>query len=630
MKRPILSSRLLAAASAFALPAAAYGETLEEDRTLEELRDLSIEELAQIPVTAVSKRAEPLAEAPAAIFVINQEQIAESAALSLPELLREAPNLQVQQIDARQFAVSARGFNGYETANKLLALVDGRSIYTPLFSGILWELHAPILDDLQQIEVVSGPGGTLYGPNAVNGVISISSKSALDTVGGLVRATTGAAEQTAALRYGIGLGGNAAVRVYGNWYDRDGLPGGALADVDDGYAGYQIGFRADAEGEGDSFTLQGDLFDTDTRLIEGEGDKGGNILARWTHRLGGDYAFQLQAYYDDYERRFILVEDALETVDASAQLTGSEGRHQFVVGAGVRTTRDRFFNGLAPITLDPASKRLWIFNGFVQDEVALTDTLRVTAGVKVEDSSLSGTELLPNLRLAWQASERTLFWSAVSRAVRTPSRIDRDLSFLPFLAPARDFATEKLTAIEAGYRGQPTSSTSLSVSVFYNLYDDIRTTEFQADGSAILANGLHGHTYGVEAWVTQQVMPWWRLELGLATLAKHFETDQGHVDLTGGEAAGNDPDFKVAFRSRFDLSDAVYLNVGGRVVDELEDPPVDSFIEAEAKLGWRLSPEMELFVAGSNLLHETHWESGDNQRGQAVERKVFAGTRVRF
>ncbi|WP_324750943.1 TonB-dependent receptor [Sphingomonas sp. LY54] len=597
-----------------------------------ELGDLSIEELAQVQVTSVSKRAEPLSGAPAAIYVISNEDLMRATATSLPEALRLAPNLQAQRIDARQYAVSARGFNGYETANKMLALIDGRSIYTPLFSAIFWELHAPVLEDVQQIEVVSGPGGTLYGPNAVNGVINISTKDARDTLGGLARATVAANERTAALRYGMPIGETGAVRVYGNYFDRSDQPAGPAGDINDRYRGYQAGFRMDLGSDDSSFTLQGDLFDTEVATTAADGEQGHNILARWTGRVGEDSNVQLQAYYDKFERQFLLVRDSLETFDVEGQFTSSIGRHDVVVGAGARTTKDLFENDLNPFVLDPESDRLWTLNMFVQDRYALSDRLSLTAGVKFERSSFSGWEILPNLRLAWQPSDRTLLWSAVSRAVRTPSRIDRDLNFLPILAQADDFASEKVTAIEAGYRGRPTDSTTLSVSIFYNLYDDLRTTEFASGGGLPirLANGLGGETWGVEAWATQQLTSWWRLRLGLSTLGKSFAVDGGHADIADGASAGNDPDFKLTVRSQMNLASNVDLDLGVRVIDDLERPEVDSYVEAQARLGWRVTPAVEFFVAGNNLLRATHEENGEPARAQRIERSIHAGTRLRF
>jgi iron complex outermembrane receptor protein len=624
---------LAAGAVLFASPRPALAQTAagEAPESVEDLRGLSIEQLAQLEVRSASKQAEPISRAPTSIFGITGSDIVRSAATSLPEALRLAPNLQVQQLDARQFAITSRGFNGAESSNKLLVLIDGRSVYTTLHSGVFWELHSPLLEDIGQIEVISGPGGTLYGPNAVNGVVSVATRDARETLGGLVRGTLGPRERTLALRYGAALGDSAAVRFYANGLDRENMPAGPAPDNNDDFSGWQAGFRADLGGATDRVTVQGDIFDTDVDLLAGDGDRGHNLLARWTHRLGEDRSFQVQAYYDDYRRRFTLVTDALETFDLEAQLNARSGSHHFVLGGGVRTTRDEFINNLNGFHLEPQSRRLWIVNAFAQDRMALTPRLDLIAGLKLERSSFSGVQLLPNLRLAWRPSERATLWGAVSRAVRTPSRIDRQLVFLPLLAEATNFESEKLIAFEAGYRGQPSASTTLSVSLFYNLYDDIRTTEFTGDPLPIrLQNSLEGRTYGGEAWLTHQLSSRWRASLGVAALGKDFHLKNGAVDLANRASLGADPSYQAIARSQLDLTDRLQLDIGLRGVDDLGDSGVGGYVEADARLAWRVSDLIELYAAGTNLLHKSHVESNDTTRAQRIERSVHVGTRLRF
>lgn len=611
-------------------PTTLLAET-DAPETVEELRDLSIEQLAQIEVRSASKQAEPIGRAPTSIFVLTGSDIVRSAATSLPEALRLAPNLQVQQLDARQFAVTSRGFNGAESSNKLLVLIDGRSVYSTLHSGVFWELHSPLLEDVEQIEVISGPGGTLYGPNAVNGIVSVASRDARETLGGLVRGTAGPRERTLALRYGIGLGDSGAVRVYANGLDREDLPAGPAADNDDAFAGWQAGFRADLGKGADRVTLQGDIFDTDIDTMPGDGDRGHNLLARWTHDFAEERSLRVQAYYDEYRRHSQLVTDSLQTFDAEAQLNARFGSHHVVLGGGLRTTRDDFVNNLNGFHLEPQSRRLWVVNAFAQDRMALTPKLDLIAGLKLERSSFSGVETLPNLRLAWRPSARTTWWGSVSRAVRTPSRIDRQLVFLPLLAEASNFESEKLIAFEAGYRGQPGLATTLSVSLFYNLYDDIRTTEFTGNPFPIrLQNGLEGRTYGIEAWATHQLSSKWRASLGLAALNKDFHLKDGAVDLANRASLGADPDYQVLARSQVDLTDRLQLDLGLRGVDDLGTSGLGGYVEADARLAWRVSDPIELYVAGNNLLHKSHVESSDPGRAQSVERSVHLGTRLRF
>ena len=642
--RTILSLAAVGAATCVstAYPAAAAGAAPASADVLpsataaadsDDLAGLTIEQLADIPVTSASKRAEPLSAAPASLFVITQEDIEQSGANTLPGALRLAPNLDVQQIDATQFAIASRGFNGLQAGNKLLALIDGRSIYTPLASSIFWNLHQPMLEDIQQIEVISGPGGTLYGPNAVNGVISITSRDAQDTIGTLLRGTVGTSTYTLAARHGFALGTAGAVRVYGNMLTRKGLarPGGGPA-IDDDYQGFQAGFRADFGGGQDHVTLQGDLLRTDVDTASGDGSRAHNLLARWERTLSPNASVQLQGYYDSFKRTFTLAEDSVETLDAEAQVNYASGAHELVAGAGVRTTDDEFINNLNIFQLVPNNNRLWVYNAFLQDRIALSEQVAVTAGIKVERSTFSGWQLLPNLRLAWQPNKEHLVWAAVSKAVRTPSRIDRQLQALPLLAPAPGFDSEKLTAFELGYRGEPAKDVLLSVTAFANRYDDIRTTEFTgAPFPIMLRNGYRGWTWGVEAWGSAQVTRWWRAGLGVATLKKDLEVVEGRVDLARRNALGNDPKWQIRAHSHFDLAPRLDLTLNGRAVGRIDmNPEIGGYAEVDARLAYQASEAIEVFVAGRNLLHRTHAEPNDPGSAQLARRSLYAGARLRI
>lgn len=613
----------------------AYGSAARASQGVDapDLANLSIEQLAQIQVRSASKTEEPLSSAPTALYVITNKDIVDSGATSLPEALRLAPNLQVQRIDASQYAISARGFNGLEAGNKVLALIDGRTIYTPLASSVFWNLHSPLLEDIQQIEVISGPGGTLFGPNAVNGVINITTKDASDTIGGMARVTAGALERNAGLRYGFPIGGSGAVRVYADYHDTEGFPAApGRPEVDDDYRGWQAGMRSDFGNDGNHFTVQGDLFHSDLDTLPGDNLKGGNILARWKRTLGDSSSFQFQAYYDDFRRELLQTVDSVKTFDGQGQFNVDSGRHHIVAGAGARTTDDLFINDLNVFELVPDSKRLWVYNVFAQDRFSVTSKLDVIAGVKVEKSTFVGWQLLPNLRIAWQPNERNLLWAAVSRAVRTPSRIDRQLEAPGFLLQAPDFTSEKLVAVEAGYRGQPSRSTSFSISGFLNFYDDIRTTEFATDGTPPfqLKNGREGTTYGIEAWATVQVTPIWRLWLGGSTLWKDLRLKPGHIDLAPFNALGSDPNWQVTARSEFDLAPRLQLNLESRAVGHIDQAPeLGSYVEVGGRLAYRLTDQLELYLSGSNLLHHKHQES-NNQAAQLPERSILVGTRVTF
>jgi iron complex outermembrane receptor protein len=620
MHRHFWRRRALALCGVACLHAPALGQSSEP------LTGLSIEQLAELEVTSASKRAEPLSGVPAALFIITDADIIRSGATSLPEMLRLAPNLDVQRIDARQYAVTARGFQGAETANKLLVQIDGRSIYSTLFSGVFWDLFDVPAEDVERIEVVSGPGGTLYGINAVNGVINILSKDARDTQGFVGRATAGDFERTAVLRWGGRLGGDGGIRVYASGFDRSGFPAeGARGDLPDGGKGVQLGFRADLGANASQFTVQGDVFAHDTGNGRNDGQ---NILGRWTVTDGDAAETQVQAYYARYARRFERVSDRLEMADLSVQHNRTIGRHQVVAGAGVRMTHDAFINPVNFFQLNPRSRSLWFWNAFAQDRIDLGAGLALTGGVKLEQISYTGVQVLPSVRLAWQVAPEHLLWGAVARAVRTPSRIDRQLE-APGILRAGTFRPEQLTAVELGYRGQPARGVSLSVNLFYNRYDRLRTT--RPDPVTIfpveLANGLRGENWGVEAWAAWQATPWWRLTAGLATLGQNFELRPGERDIENGISLGNDPDHHWQLGSRMDLSDKLALELQLRGYASRPNPRVPAYQDLNARLGWRVAPRFELFVTGVNLLDARRPESADTDRGQLVRRTISAGLR---
>ena len=616
---------LLGVASAASLALAASTDP-------ESLSRLSIEELAQIEVTSVSRRPEELRSAPAAVYVISNEEIRRAGVLNLADALRLAPNIHVQQIDARTWGVSARGFNGYETANKLLVLIDGRSVYTPLHAGVFWEMHELPLEDVDRIEVVSGPGGTLYGPNAVNGVVNVITRSAQDTRGGLATASYGNQQREATLRYGGSIGKTGAYRLYATAFDRDDLSTVTGVDPEDGNDGVQLGFRTDFGSADNAVTIQGDLLDTSNDVRSGDGNTAHNLLGRWNRRLGDSSAVEVQAYYDRFERKYLGVLDALTTYDVHGQHNWSSGRHDIVWGAGIRVTHDEFVNRLNPFVLDPESRRLTVANIFAQDKFALRSDLAFTVGVKLEETSFTGLEVLPNARLAWQPNADTRLWSAVSRALRTPSRIDRQLVAPGILAPGDDFVSEKLTAFEAGYRAQPIEGATLSISLFYHLYDDLRTTELSPAGGlpVSLRNGLEGHSYGVEAWGSYQLAGWWRLHAGISTLHKDFDEKPGHADLTDGASAGSDPDYKIQVRSQMELADDVDLDVALRAMDDLDRGSIDDYTALDLRLAWQVSRGLEVAVSGFNLLDKRHAESLYHPPVKEVRRSVVASTRVTF
>ncbi len=599
----------------------------------QDLARMSLEELSMVEVVSVSRRPEALADAAAAIFVISADDIRRSGATSVPEVLRLAPNLNVQRVNSVDYAISARGFNGFETSNKLLVMVDGRSIYSTLSSGVFWDARDLMLEDIERIEVISGPGGALYGSNAMNGVINIITKSARDTTGTLVTVGAGNEDATFAVRHGGRLGENGAWRAYLIGATRDDsfrLTGGDATDAAETLRG---GARLDWTAGVNELTLQGDVFDnavainedfsgTETRV------SGRNVLGRWARPLAGG-ELQVQAYYDRFERAEPgSVEDS-DTWDLSAQHAFGRGRHQLVFGAGYRTVQSRFVPAPGGAFLDPEELTLTLTNVFVQDQISLTDAVTLTLGAKFEDNSLSGEEFLPNIRLGWSRPGGDLVWAAISRASRTPNRIERGLTLPGFLVGG-DFQSETLTAYELGYRANPLPRASFSVAAFYNVYDDLRTTSLNPATFFPLSftNAGAGEAWGVEAWGSYDVSDRWRISAGLSTLDKDFSAPAAALDISGLASVGDDPEYQLLLRSQARITDTLDLDVRLRAVDDLAS--VDGYVEADARLGWRLTETLELSVTGQNLIGNHRVESGDPARARAFGRSVFAALRVSF
>ncbi|CAO3425957.1 TonB-dependent receptor plug domain-containing protein [Azospirillum endophyticum] len=629
-------ARRLAAALALSLillPSAAPAQTVED------LSTLSIEELGSLKVTSISRRPEPLSDAAASVYVITAEDIRRSGATSLPEALRLAPNLEVARLNTAAYTITARGFNSPESSNKLQVMVDGRSVYSPVASTVFWEGVNVPLSEIERIEVVSGPGGTLWGANAVNGVVNVITKSAGDGLGpdsrgGFAEIGYGSGERNGTLRYGARAEGM-ALRGYLTGFDRRSSHAATPGDAStDGFDGSQAGFRLDgtAGGGAASYTLQGDLYRNHTEWLDTT-LHGGNLLGRWTHRLGDGSSVQVQTYYDQQNRDYQVATDRLQTIDIQAQHNVALGtRHQLVWGAQYRAWQSTFRSRVAfGFPEDEATISLGSL--FAQDEVTLAPRLKLTAGMKVEYNSYSGFDILPNLRLAWRLSDAHLLWTAVSRSVRTPSRVDRELSGGGFLAPSPDFRSERLTAYEVGYRGQPTANSQVALSAFYNVYDDLRTTSL-TNGSlpVMLRNDMEGNTYGVEGWGSYGLTSWWTLHAGANWLHKNLRLKSGTTDLSDFQAAGQDPAYQVQLRSRMNLTPEVEFDATLRRVGRIAVSNVPAYTEADLHLGWHVTPSLELSLFGQNLLHARHLEAYDpsNNAPRAIGRSVYTRLRVGF
>ena len=596
---------------------------------MEDLSRLSIEDLGRIEITSVTKRPQALSRSPASVFVITSDDIRRSGALTLPDALRLAPNLQVARTDAGQYAISARGFNTLQASNKLLVLIDGRSIYTPFHGGVFWDQQQVFLEDVDRIEVISGPGGTLWGANAVNGVINVITKPAQQTQGGLATAQIGTVDDRVGVRAGGTLGTTGGWRAYGMQLYRGNTVTGTGRNAKDDFEAKQAGFRLDWGDAPNRFTLQGDAFDNG---IEPRGrNSGGNVLGRWTRVLGDSSTFEVQGYFDKVDRESPGVTDNLETFDIQAQHSFALGsRHALVWGGGYRLTDDKFVNTLNPFVIDPESDTVSIGNVFLQDSIALREDLTLTVGTKFEYSSYSGLEYLPSARVAWQVSDEDLLWAAVSRAVRTPSRVDRDLVAPGILAGASDLKSEELIAYELGWRGLPTTALSVSASVFCHEYEDLRVLTTGPGGLLTFGNALRGYTYGVEAWSDLRVTDWWRLTAGVTVLKKNFRLQPGAVELALPQHVGNDPEYQVVLRSSMNLGHGIEFDIGLRAVDELPSPHVPAYVAVDARFSWLVTDGLELSLAGFHIFDAHHPESGDVTPRREIRQNFYAGARWRF
>jgi iron complex outermembrane receptor protein len=613
----------------------AFVQAQENPPSPKQLKKLSVEELMDIEVTSVSRRPEKLSGTASAIQVITQEDIRRSGVTSLPEALRLASNLEVAQVDSRQWAISARGFNN-TTANKMLVMIDGRTVYTPLYAGVFWDVQDLLMEDIDRIEVISGPGATLWGANAVNGVINVTSKNASETQGLLLSAGGGTELRgSSSVRYGGAFSSNTHYRVYGKFFDRG---SGLLANGKDASNAWRMGqggFRLDwARSKADLFTLQGDYYSGRMAQLRA-GDTvvgGGNAIGRWSHRFSDRSDLKLQLYYDQTSRRIPnTFTEVLRTYDVDFQHRFPLGNRQSIVwGLGYRLNKDKVTNSPALAFL-PARISRQAFSGFVQDEIVLLkDRLQLTIGTKIEHNQFTGFEYQPSGRLAWKINQRQMVWGAISRAVRTPSRIDRELfapSSPPFLlAGGPGFHSEELSAYELGYHAQLSERLSMSLATFLNIYDDLRSIERlnpSASFPVVIANGLKGKSYGAELTGSYRITDRWRLRAGYTELRIQIDPKPGSTDTTRGSGESHDPNRQFSLRSSLDLPRHVEFDAGLRFVGSIANQKVPAYSELDVRWGWRPTPKLEFSVVGQNLLHDRHTEFGSPNNRKEIERSVY-------
>jgi iron complex outermembrane receptor protein len=633
--------------------------------TSTDLTELSLDELMNVEITSVSKKAEPLSGAAAAVYVLTGEEIRRSGATTLPDALRLVPGMFVHNITAGAYGVTTRDWP-VRYAGRLLVLIDGRTIYTPLFAGVIWEQHDLIFDDIDRIEVIRGPGATLWGANAVDGVINIITKSAKDTQGGLVSVGGGTEEKRfGQVRYGGKAGEHAWYRIWAKSFDRDGFVDANGDDANDDLSASHAGFRVDWELSGiDTLTIQGDYYDGrigQTMLAplptapfimplqDTIATTGSDLLVRWQRVLSDESDLALQVYYDRYEYELYLFDEKRDTGDIDFQHRfRASDRHELVWGLRCRRSADEI-RGAYGLSYDPPERTDDLYSAFIQDEIMLRpERLSLTVGSKFEHSGYTGFEYQPSARIAYTPSPRRTLWAAVSRAVRVLSRSEHD-STVSAVDPisgmftrrttSRDSEAEELLAFELGYRAQPTKSLSFDVATYYHDLDKLVGTDpgqpfIETDsGSArtviplATVNAMDASIYGIELAVNCSPSEHWRLRGGYA----HMEYD---IDRKRVASAPDRPYDKLfppntAFvRSSADLGAGVQLDAVVRYVDRIPATGIDSYVELDARVAWRPTAQIELFVAGRNLLHDHHAELTPQYFPVVpteVERSIYAG-----
>ena len=638
-------------------------------QTARDLTQSSLEDLMNMQVTSVSKKEQTMSKAGAAVHVITQEDIRRSGANNIPDLLRTVPGVDVARIDANSWAISIRGFND-RYANKVLVLIDGRSVYSPVFSGVFWEGQDVPLEDIERIEVIRGPGGTVWGANAVNGVINIITKSAKDTRGGLVTAGTGS--QTNAdglLQYGGDLGGKGTYRVFGKYLNVEPSASPTGGEAADGWRTSHGGFRTDWDlASSDTLTVQGDILKTTegqtiTSVFSGAlplvrtfndplNLTAGNVLGRWNHTLANGSELSLQIY-DDYlnhfEQGFV---DEQNTVDLDLQQHLAWGSRQDIVwGLGARVIDSHYGVGYG-VTILPQQRLDRLFSTFIQDEVRLSNSLWLTLGSKFEHNDFTGFEVEPSAQLVWEPAHQQTIWVSAARAIRQPSTLDDGLQADVAIVPAGptfgvvsvqgnpNIQAEEVRDFEAGYRTQLNQGLSLDVAGFGSLFRNVRSTQLETPYFTMVpgpphlvlpelfVNGSPIYTYGVEFSATWAVTKHWRILPGYSLF--HMNVADPATQTT---SPGANPQHQVQVQSRLDLRHNLEWDNTVAYVSRLTAGNVPAYTRVDSRIGWRVGEYLEFSVVGQNLLSPRHLEfvnTGYPASETLVDRAVFGKVTWRF
>ncbi len=646
------------------------------------LIDLSLEELMNIEVTTVSRRSQKISEVAAAVFVITQDDIRRSGATSIPEALRMAPGVVVSRIDASKWAIGIRGFNG-RSANKLQVLMDGRSVYNPIFSGVQWEQQDTLMEDIERIEVIRGPSAAGWGANAVNGVINIITKKAAETQGLFLTAGGGSFERGfLGARYGGKINDSTPYRFYAKGFSRDHMQSVSGGSANDAWHNARGGFRLDHARGIDHFTLQGDLFynsigdrldksQLSAPIIQIESSrghsKGGNIRLRWDRTYSEKSSIMLQTYYDRTDFKLLTSSQfKTESFDIDFQQRFPLfDRHDLIWGANYRLYHNKVFD-TELFSFRPRQQTNHLASLFVRDEITLIpEYLRFTLGARFDHNDFTGLEIQPNARLMWTPNEQNSVWMSVARAVRTPSRAENDLTLnartlsaipgssttLPFpilaqIVGSSNFNSEKLIAYELGYRHQFSPQASVDIAAFYNDYSQLRDLSngvpFLSSTSPphlVLPTGFtnqaSGHIHGIEVSADWRPFDRWRLQGNYSYLDMHIHSNPAfkQIDPTTGGADKVSPQHQISLRSNFDLSERMQFNLWLRYVSSVDFYNIPGYITMDTKLAFKPTKNIELFLVGQNLLSQSHREIVSDfipTLPTRIPRGIYAGAKWHF
>ena len=626
------------------------------------LRNLSLEQLGNVEVTTVSKTPQEVWNTAAAIYVITNDDIRRSGATSIPEILRLAPGLQVERVDSNHWAVGIRGFAS-QFSRSVLVLIDGRSVYTQLFAGVIWADQDVMLEDVDRIEIIRGPGGTIWGPNAVNGVINIITKKAKDTKGALATASAGNVDRAiGAARYASHIGDNIQYRIYSKGFNRgdEFHPDG---DPYDDWWNAQGGFRLDwKQSSRDHYTLQGDLYQgnqgertgiaflyppSQQNVDEVARVSGGNLIARWDRDLSATAGFHVQGYFDRTNRQDVQYGETRDTIDIDVsghfQLAG---RNQINWGLGARWSPDNFIQLQPTVNFAPHQETDHIYTGFLQDEVSvIPKKLTLTAGAKLLHNNYTGFEVEPSGRLLWTPTPHQSLWAAVTRAVRTPSRVDEDLTIeeyttVPFplllaIVGNNKFKSEDQLAYELGYRVLAARQIYIDFAGYYNEYDNLQgygtpflTTTTPPEPlfyvfNVPYANSIKGHALGFEIGPDWKPLNWWRVRGAYSYINIALENKSGTTDTgTPAQDEGSTPQHQVYLQSQLDLPKHFEFDQTYRYQAALPAQSIKGFNTLDARIGWTYKNHFEVSVAGQNLLSPYHNEFQINPPTVGVRRSV--------